>query len=80
MWNKMAQEIWKVPKETMENQKVFGLSGKESWWWNERFLSKDRVKKDCFKEWFRCKISKLKKKYKNEIKKMVSEARIQDFD
>ncbi|KAL5183942.1 LINE-1 retrotransposable element ORF2 protein [Glycine soja] len=45
--------------------------------------SKVRVKKECFKEWFRCRNSETWDKYKiarNETKKAVSEARAQAFD
>ncbi|KRH08268.1 hypothetical protein GLYMA_16G139300v4 [Glycine max] len=42
-----------------------------------------RVKKECFKEWSRCRNSETWDKYKiarNETKKAVSEARAQAFD
>ncbi|KAH1210957.1 Style cell-cycle inhibitor 1-A [Glycine max] len=58
-------------------------SDKESWWWNENVQSKVRVKKECFKEWSRCRNSETWDKYKiarNETKKTVSEARAQAFD
>ncbi|KAL5157576.1 Craniofacial development protein 2 [Glycine soja] len=45
--------------------------------------SKVRVKKECFKEWSRCRNSETWDKYKiarNETKKAVSEARAQAFD
>ncbi|KAH1262515.1 Craniofacial development protein 2 [Glycine max] len=83
MWNKMSQEIIKVAKETLGESRGFGPRGKESWWWNENVQSKVRVKKECFKEWSRCKNSETWDKYKiarNETKKAVSEARAQAFD
>ena len=55
MWNKMAQKIRKVAKETLRKSRGFGFMGKESWWWNESVQSKVRVKNNCFKEWSRCK-------------------------
>ncbi|KAH1189168.1 hypothetical protein GmHk_20G056992 [Glycine max] len=82
MWNKMSQKIIKVAKETGESR-GFGPRGKESWWWNENVQSKVRVKKECFKEWSRCRNSETWDKYKiarNETKKAVSEARAQAFD
>ncbi|KAH1232354.1 Craniofacial development protein 2 [Glycine max] len=57
MWNKMSQEIIKVAKETLDESRGFGPRGKESWWWNESVQSKVRVKKECFKEWSRCRNS-----------------------
>ncbi|KAH1228537.1 Craniofacial development protein 2 [Glycine max] len=83
MWNKMSQEIIKVAKETLGESRGFGPRGKESWWWNENVQSKVRVKKECFKEWSRCRNSETWDKYKiarNETKKAVSEARAQAFD
>ncbi|KAL5145603.1 Craniofacial development protein 2 [Glycine soja] len=83
MWNKMSQEIIKVAKETLGESRGFGPRGKESWWWNESVQSKVRVKKECFKEWSRCRNSETWDKYKiarNETKKAVSEARAQAFD
>ncbi|RZB81212.1 LINE-1 retrotransposable element ORF2 protein isoform B [Glycine soja] len=83
MWNKTSQEIIKVAKETLGECRGFGPRGKESWWWNESVQSKVRVKKECFKEWFRCRNSETWDKYKiarNETKKAVSEARAQAFD
>ncbi|KAL5153826.1 LINE-1 retrotransposable element ORF2 protein [Glycine soja] len=83
MWNKMSQEIIKVAKETLGESRGFGPRGKESWWWNENLQSKVRVKKECFKEWSRCRNSETWDKYKiarNETKKAVSEARAQAFD
>ncbi|KAL5154223.1 Craniofacial development protein 2 [Glycine soja] len=81
MWNKTSQEIIKVAKETLGESRGFGPRGKESWWWNESVQSKVRVKKECFKEWSRCRNSETWDKYKiarNETKKAVSEARAQD--
>ncbi|KAL5135652.1 Craniofacial development protein 2 [Glycine soja] len=72
MWNKMSQEIIKVAKETLGESRGFGPRGKESWWWNENVQSKVRVKKECFKEWSRCRNSETWDKYKiarNETKK-----------
>ncbi|KAL5157078.1 Outer envelope protein 64, mitochondrial [Glycine soja] len=69
--------------ETLGESRGFGPRGKESWWWNENVQSKVRVKKECFKEWSRCKNSETWDKYKiarNETKKAVSEARAQAFD
>ncbi|KAL5161290.1 LINE-1 retrotransposable element ORF2 protein [Glycine soja] len=83
MWNKMSQEIITVAKETLGESRGFGTRGKESWWWNESVQSKVRVKKECFKEWSRCRNSETWDKYKiarNETKKAVSEARAQAFD
>ncbi|KAL5152766.1 Craniofacial development protein 2 [Glycine soja] len=83
MWNKTSQEIIKVAKETLGESRGFGPRGKESWWWNESVQSKVRVKKECFKEWSRCRNSETWDKYKiarNETKKAVSEARAQAFD
>ncbi|KAL5154345.1 Craniofacial development protein 2 [Glycine soja] len=83
MWNKTSQEIIKVAKETLGESRSFGPRGKESWWWNESVQSKVRVKKECFKEWSRCRNSETWDKYKiarNETKKAVSEARAQAFD
>ncbi|KAH1204248.1 3-isopropylmalate dehydratase large subunit, chloroplastic [Glycine max] len=83
LWNKMSQEIIKVAKETLGESRGFGPRGKESWWWNESVQSKVRVKKECFKEWSRCRNSETWDKYKiarNETKKAVSEARAQAFD
>ncbi|KAH1206126.1 Craniofacial development protein 2 [Glycine max] len=83
MWNKMSQEIIKAAKETLGESRGFGPRGKESWWWNESVQSKVRVKKECFKEWSRCRNSETWDKYKiarNETKKAVSEARAQAFD
>ncbi|KAH1198785.1 Craniofacial development protein 2 [Glycine max] len=83
MWNKMSQEIIKVAKEMLGESRGFGPRGKESWWWNENVQSKVRVKKECFKEWSRCRNSETWDKYKiarNETKKAVSEARAQAFD
>ncbi|RZC03247.1 2-keto-3-deoxy-L-rhamnonate aldolase [Glycine soja] len=83
MWNKMSQEIIKVAKETLGESRGFGPRGKESWWWNENVQSKVRAKKECFKEWSRCRNSETWDKYKiarNETKKAVSEARAQAFD
>ncbi|KAH1254809.1 Craniofacial development protein 2 [Glycine max] len=83
MWNKMSQEIIKVAKETLGESRGFGPRGKESWWWKESIQSKVRVKKECFKEWSRCRNSETWDKYKiarNETKKAVSEARAQAFD
>ncbi|KAL5146330.1 Craniofacial development protein 2 [Glycine soja] len=83
MWNKMSQEIIKVAKETLGESRGFGPRGKESWWWNESVQSKVRVKKECFKEWSRCRNSETWDEYKiarNETKKAVSEARAQAFD
>ncbi|KAH1196522.1 Glutathione hydrolase 1 [Glycine max] len=83
MWNKMYQEIIKVAKETLGESRGFGPRGKESWWWNESVQSKVRVKKECFKEWSRCRNSETWDKYKiarNETKKAVSEVRAQAFD
>ncbi|KAH1199987.1 Cationic amino acid transporter 9, chloroplastic [Glycine max] len=79
----MSQEIIKVAKETLGESRGFGPRGKESWWWNESIQSKVRVKKECFKEWSRCKNFETWDKYKiarNETKKAVSEARAQAFD
>ncbi|KAL2947084.1 hypothetical protein AAZX31_20G050700 [Glycine max] len=79
----MSQEIIKVAKETLGESRGFGPRGKESWWWNESVQSKVRVKKECFKEWSRCRNSETWDKYKiarNETKKAVSEARVQAFD
>ncbi|RZB42155.1 Ganglioside-induced differentiation-associated protein 2 [Glycine soja] len=79
----MSQEIIKVAKETLGESRGFGPRGKESWWWNESVQSKVRVKKECFKEWSRCRNSETWDKYKiarNETKKAVSEARAQAFD
>ncbi|KAH1197968.1 Craniofacial development protein 2 [Glycine max] len=62
---------------------MWNKMGKESWWWNENVQSKVRVKKECFKEWSRCRNSETWDKYKiarNETKKAVSEARAQAFD
>ncbi|RZB55499.1 Villin-4 isoform D [Glycine soja] len=78
-----SQEIIKVAKETLGESRGFGPRGKESWWWNESVQSKVRVKKECFKEWSRCRNSETWDKYKiarNETKKAVSEARAQAFD
>ncbi|KAL5133857.1 Craniofacial development protein 2 [Glycine soja] len=72
MWNKTSQEIIKVAKETLGESRGFGPRGKESWWWNESVQSKVRVKKECFKEWSRCRNSETWDKYKiarNETKK-----------
>ncbi|KAH1228331.1 Craniofacial development protein 2 [Glycine max] len=72
MWNKMSQEIIKVAKETLGESRGFGPRGKESWWWNENVQSKVRVKKECFKEWSRCRNYETWDKYKiarNETKK-----------
>ncbi|KAH1222459.1 Craniofacial development protein 2 [Glycine max] len=72
MWNKMSQEIIKVTKETLGESRGFGPRGKESWWWNENVQSKVRVKKECFKEWSRCRNYETWDKYKiarNETKK-----------
>ncbi|KAH1233397.1 Craniofacial development protein 2 [Glycine max] len=83
MWNKMSQEIIKVAKETLGESRGFGPRDKESWWWKESVQSKVRVKKECFKEWSRCRNSETWDKYKiarNETKKAVSEARAQAFD
>ncbi|KAL5139739.1 LINE-1 retrotransposable element ORF2 protein [Glycine soja] len=83
MWNKTSQEIIKVAKETLDESRGFGPRGKESWWWNESVQSKVRVKKECFKEWSRCRNSETWDKYKiarNETKKAVSEARAQAFE
>ncbi|KAL5144498.1 Craniofacial development protein 2 [Glycine soja] len=83
MWNKTSQEIIKVAKETLGESRGFGPRGKESWWWNESVQSKVRVKKECFKEWSRCRNFETWDKYKiarNETKKAVSEARAQAFD
>ncbi|KAL5141766.1 Metal tolerance protein 6 [Glycine soja] len=83
MWNKMSQEIIKVAKKTLGESRGFGPRGKESWWWNENVQSKVRVKKECFKEWSRCRNYETLDKYKiarNETKKAVSEARAQAFD
>ncbi|KAL5168862.1 DnaJ subfamily C member 7 [Glycine soja] len=83
MWNKTSQEIIKVAKETLGESRGFGPRGKESWWWNESVQSKVRVKKECFKEWSRCRNFETWNKYKiarNETKKAVSEARAQAFD
>ena len=66
-------------KETLGEFRGFGFRGKESWWWNENVQSKVRVKKECFKEWFRCRNFEIWDKYKivrNEIKKTVSEVRV----
>ncbi|KAH1257082.1 Craniofacial development protein 2 [Glycine max] len=74
MWNKTSQEIIKVAKETLGESRGFGPRGKESWWWNESVQSKVRVKKECFKEWSRCRNSETWDKYKiarNETKKAV---------
>ncbi|KAL5195585.1 LINE-1 retrotransposable element ORF2 protein [Glycine soja] len=79
----MSQEIIKVAKETLGESRGFGPRGKESWWWNENVQSKVRVKKECFKEWSRCRNSETWDKYKiarNDTKKAVSEARAQAFD
>ncbi|KAL5176375.1 LINE-1 retrotransposable element ORF2 protein [Glycine soja] len=79
----ISQEIIKVAKETLGESRGFGPRGKESWWWNENVQSKVRVKKECFKEWSRCRNSETWDKYKiarNETKKAVSEARAQAFD
>ncbi|KAH1199054.1 hypothetical protein GmHk_18G052502 [Glycine max] len=68
----MSQEIIKVAKETLGESRGFGPRGKESWWWNENVQSKVRVKKECFKEWSRCRNSETWDKYKiarNETKK-----------
>ncbi|KAH1264626.1 Craniofacial development protein 2 [Glycine max] len=75
MWNKMSQEIIKVAKETLGESRGFGPRGKESWWWNESVQSKVRVKKECFKEWSRCRNSETWDKYKiarNETKKAIA--------
>ncbi|KAL5155233.1 LINE-1 retrotransposable element ORF2 protein [Glycine soja] len=83
MWNKTSQEIIKVAKETLGESRGFGPRGKELWWWNESVQSKVRVKKECFKEWSRCRNSETWDKYKiarNETKKAVSEVRAQAFD
>ncbi|KAH1253965.1 Craniofacial development protein 2 [Glycine max] len=73
----------KGEKQGIFQQKIWEGWGKESWWWNESVQSKVRVKKECFKEWSRCRNSETWDKYKiarNETKKAVSEARAQAFD
>lgn len=62
----------------LSESRGFRPRGKGSWWWNESVQSKVRVKKDCFKDWCRCKNDEMWEKYKkanNETKKAVSEAR-----
>ncbi|KAL5190235.1 LINE-1 retrotransposable element ORF2 protein [Glycine soja] len=83
MWNKMSQEIIKVAKETLGESRGLGPRGKESWWWNENVQSKVRVKKECFKEWSRCRNSETWDKYKiarNETKKAGRERKTRDLD
>jgi len=83
MWERMAHEIKKVAKETLGESRGFGPRGKEFWWWNDSVQSKVRIKKDCFKDWSRCKNGETWDKYKiakKEAKKAVSEARTQAFE
>lgn len=35
MWDRMAEGIRKVAKETLGESRGFGPKDKESWWWNE---------------------------------------------
>ena len=83
MWERMAHEIKKVAKETLGESRGFGPRGKESWWWNDSVQSKVRIKRDCFKDWSKCKNAETWDKYKiarKEAKKAVSEARTQAFE
>jgi len=76
-------EIKKVAKETLGESRGFGPRGKESWWWNDRVQSKVWIKRDCFKDWSRCKNVETWDKYKiarKEAKKAVNEARTQAFE
>lgn len=68
MWNKMVLEIRKVDRDMLGWLRCFGHTVKESWWCNESVQSKVRVKKDCFREWFRCKNDTTWEKY-NKTKK-----------
>ena len=83
MWERMAHEIKKVAKETLGESRGFGPRGKESWWWNDSVQSKVRIKRDCFRDWSKCKNAETWDKYKiarKEAKKAVSEARTQAFE
>jgi len=83
MWERMAHEIKKVAKETLGESRGFGPRGKESWWWNDSVQSKVWIKRDCFKDWSKCKNAETWDKYKiarKEAKKAVSEARTQAFE
>lgn len=59
--NKMAWEIRKVAKETLEKSRVFGFMGKQLWWSNESIHSKVRVKMFVLKNWLGVKMPKLGK-------------------
>jgi len=83
MWERMGHEIKKVAKETLGESRGFGPRGKESWWWNDSVQSKFRIKRDCFKDWSRCKNAETLDKYKiarKEAKKAVSKARTQGYE
>lgn len=61
MWNKMEKEIRKVSKDTSGEPRDFRFKDKKSWWWNENFQSKIRVKNDCLKNGLCVKMMKLEK-------------------
>ncbi len=51
MWNKMAEGIRKMARETFGESRGFGHRDKESWWWNDSVQEKVKGKRECFKAW-----------------------------
>jgi len=67
MWDKMAQYIRKVAKETLGESRGFGPRGKESWWWNESVQSNVRIKREFLKIGLAVRMPKLGK-FKRELR------------
>ena len=83
LWDKMAEGVKNVAKETLGESTGFGLKGKESWWWDASVQDKVKAKKGCFKTYSLGRNAKNWEKYKTtkrETKKEVSEARARAFD
>ncbi|KAM7489846.1 hypothetical protein LguiB_027330 [Lonicera macranthoides] len=83
MWDKAAEGIRKIAKETLGESRGCGPRDKESWWWDDSVQDKVKVKRKCFKAWSLCKNAENWESYKEakkETKKAVSESRTKAFD